>query len=112
VTSDVNTDRIPTPEPLPAPRQGHPSTFGGLIYLVVVATTVAGLTLVAVGPWRRGIALVGVALLFASGMRLVISDRESGMLRVRGRWFDVTALAGVGVALIALATNIPDQPGL
>lgn len=108
----MTPDQIPTPEPLPAPRQGRPSTFGGLIYLVVVATTVAGLTLVAFGPWRRGIALVGVAFLFASGMRLVISDRESGMLRVRGRWFDVTALAGVGVALIALATNIPDQPGL
>lgn len=105
-------DQIPVPEPLPPPRRGRPSTFGGLIYLIVVATTVVGLGLVAFGPWRRGIALVGVAFLFAAGMRLVISDRESGMLRVRGRWFDVAALSGVGVALIALATNIPDQPGL
>lgn len=108
----MTSDQLPTPEPLPPPRRGRPSTFGGLIYLVVVATTVVGLALVAFGPWRRGIALVGVGFLFASGMRLVISDRESGMLRVRGRWFDVTALAGVGIALIALATNIPDQPGL
>lgn len=108
----MSPNQIPVPEPLPEKRRGLPSTFGGLIYLIVVATTVAGLTLVAFGPWRRGIALVGVGFLFAAGMRLVISDRESGMLRVRGRWFDVTALAGVGVALIALATNIPDQPGL
>ena len=100
------------PDGLATTRRRRPSTLGGLIYLVVVATTVVGLALVAFGPWRRGIALVGVAFLFASGMRLVIHENEAGMLRVRGRWFDVGALAGVGVALIALATNIPDQPGL
>jgi hypothetical protein len=100
------------PQP-PAPeRRRRPSTFGGVIYLVVVATTVAGLCLVAFGPWRRGIALVGIGFLFASGMRLVVNEPEAGMLRVRGRWFDVAALATVGVALIVLATNIPDQPGL
>ena len=103
-----------TPDPTSAAARPsrRPSTFGGLIYLIVVATTIVGLSLVAFGPWRRGIALVGVAFLFASGMRLVINEGEAGMLRVRGRWFDVTALAGVGVALIVLATNIPDQPGL
>lgn len=104
------------PEPLPeddaAERRRKPSTFGGLIFLVVVAVTAVGFGLVAFGPWRRGIALVGIGFLFASGMRLVIGEDEAGMLRVRGRAFDVVALAGVGVALIALATNIPDQPGL
>jgi hypothetical protein len=82
------------------------------MFLVVVALTAAGFGVVAFGPWRRGIALVGIACLFASGMRLVIKEHEAGMLRVRGRVFDVVALSGVGVALIALATNIPDQPGL
>jgi hypothetical protein len=97
----------------PSQRKGRrPSTFGGLIYLIVVAVTVVGFALVAAGPWRRGIALVGLGLLFASGMRLILSEDEAGMLRVRGRTFDVLALAGVGVALIVLATNIPDQPGL
>jgi hypothetical protein len=90
----------------------RPSTFGGLIYLIVVAVTLVGFGLVAFGPWRRGIALVGVAFVFASGMRLFIHEDEAGMLRVRGRFFDVVALAGIGIALIALAANIPDQPGL
>jgi hypothetical protein len=104
---------LPEPDlPQPERRRRRPSTFGGLIYLIVVATTVVGLCLVAFGPWRRGIALVGVGFLFAAGMRLVISEGESGMLRVRGRWFDVVVLAGVGAALITLASNIPDQPGL
>jgi hypothetical protein len=90
-------------------RRRYPSTFGGLIYLVVVITTLVGLGLVAFGPWRRGIALVGFAMIFASGMRLVTKEGEAGMLRVRGRWFDVTVLAGVGASLLALAANIPDQ---
>lgn len=83
-----------------------------MIYLIVLATTVAGLCLVGFGSWRRGIALVGIGFIFASGMRLVVNEGEAGMLRVRGRWFDVSALALVGASLIVLATNIPDQPGL
>jgi hypothetical protein len=92
----------------PAGRR-YPSTFGGLVYLVVVAVTGVGLGLVAFGPWRRGIALLGFALLFAATMRLVTRESEAGMLRVRSRWFDVSVLAGVGIALLALAANIPDQ---
>ena len=91
-------------------RPRYPSTFGGAIYLVVVVTTVVGLALVAFGPWRRGVALVGFALVFAAAMRLVTKEGEAGMLRVRSRSFDVTVLAGVGLSLIALAANIPDQP--
>lgn len=109
---------LPDPNPTPTPpepsgsRRWPTSTFGGLMFLAVVAFTCVGFAVVAFGPWRRGIAFVGIACLFASGMRLVIKEQEAGMLRVRGRSFDVVALAGVGVALIALATNIPDQPGL
>jgi hypothetical protein len=87
----------------------YPSTFGGLIYIVVVLVTIAGLGLVAFGSWRRGVSMLGFALLFAAAMRLVTKESESGMLRVRSRWFDVTVLAGVGAALLALAANIPDQ---
>jgi hypothetical protein len=42
-------------------------------------------------------------------MRLVTKEGEAGMLRVRSRLFDVTVLAAVGVSLLALAANIPDQ---
>jgi len=90
-------------------RRRYPSTFGGLIYIVVVIATGVGLALVAFGPWRRGVALLGFALIFASGMRLVTKEGEAGMLRVRSRLFDVTMLAAVGVSLLALSANIPDQ---
>jgi hypothetical protein len=90
-------------------RRRYPSTFGGLIYIVVVLTTLVGLGLVAFGPWRRGIAVLGFALIFAAAMRLVTKESEAGMLRVRSRWFDVTMLTAVGLSLLALAANIPDQ---
>jgi hypothetical protein len=90
-------------------RRRYPSTFGGLIYIVVVLTTLVGLALVAFGPWRRGIAVLGFALIFAAAMRLVTKESEAGMLRVRSRWFDVTMLTAVGLSLLALAANIPDQ---
>ncbi len=89
-----------------------PSTLGGAVYLVVVAVSAVGLLVVAVGPWRRGVGLVGLALLFAALMRLVIPDHSAGMLRVRrSRWVDVLMLGGVGTALIVLASVIPNQPG-
>jgi hypothetical protein len=90
----------------------RPSTLGGLVYLLLVGLTLAGLCVVAFGPWRRGIALIGAAFIVASGSRLLLDEGDAGMLRVRGRWFDVAALAGVGTALIVLAATIPDQPGL
>lgn len=89
-----------------------PSTFGGLVYLVVVAASAVGLMVVAFGPWRRGVALIGAALLVGAVMRAFLRDRDAGMLRVRrNRWIDVLMLGGVGTALIVLAGNIPNQPG-
>ena len=32
-----------------------PSTIGGLVYLVVVATSAVGVLVIALGPWRRGV---------------------------------------------------------
>ena len=89
-----------------------PSTLGGMVYLIVVATSVVGLTVVAVGPWRRGVGLIGLALLVGALARALLRDRDAGMLRVRrNRWVDVLMLGGVGTALIVLASVIPNQPG-
>jgi hypothetical protein len=89
-----------------------PSTLGGLVYLIVVAATGVGLAVVAFGPWRRGVGLIGLALLLGAAMRAVLPDRDAGMLRVRrSRWVDVLMLAAVGTALLVLASVIPDQPG-
>ena len=88
-----------------------PSTVGGLIYLIIVGTSIVGLGIVAFGPWRRGVALIGLALLVGAVARAVLRDRDAGMLRVRrNRWVDVLMLGGVGAGLILLASVIPNQP--
>jgi hypothetical protein len=88
-----------------------PSTVGGMGYLIVVGISVVGLAVVAVGPWRRGVALIGLGLMLGALMRALLRDRDAGMLRVRrSRWVDVLMLGGVGTALIVLASVIPNQP--
>ncbi len=87
-----------------------PSTLGGLVYLIVVAASAFGLLVIAFGPWRRGVGIIGVALLLGALARVVLSDSNAGMLRVRrSRWADVVMLVGVGTALIVLASVIPNQ---
>jgi len=88
-----------------------PSTLGGLVYLIVVALSIVGLVVVAVGPWRRGVSLIGGAMLLGALARAVLRDLDAGMLRVRrNRWVDVLMLGAVGTTLIVLASVIPDQP--
>ena len=85
---------------LPEEPRRIPSTVGGLVYLIV-----------AFGPWRRGVGLIGIALLVGALMRALLRDRDAGMLRVRrNRWVDVLMLGGVGAGLILLASVIPNQP--
>jgi hypothetical protein len=87
-----------------------PSTLGGLVYLIVVGVSAVGLLVVAFGPWRRGVGLMGVGLVLAALMRASLGDRDAGMLRVRrSRWVDVLMLGGAGIGLIVLASVIPDQ---
>ncbi len=94
------------------PPRRVPSTLGGLVYLVVVATSSVGLLIVAFGPWRRGVAVIGLGLLMGALMRALLREQDAGMLRVRrSRWVDVAMLGGVGTALIVLASVIPNQPG-
>jgi hypothetical protein len=100
-----------TEEDAPEGRRRIPSTWGGVVYLVIATLVVIGLAVVAYGPWRRGVTLIGVAGIAAAVARGALPQREAGMLEVRGRWFDVTSLVGVGTTLIVLAAVIPDQPG-
>src|SRR4051794_28525835 len=93
-------------------RRRIPSTLGGLVYLVVVAACATGLGIVAFGPWRRGIALIGMGLLLGALMRASLGDRDAGMLPLRRhRWVDVLMLGGAGIALLVLASVIPNQAG-
>ena len=96
------------------PEEGrrYPSTIGGAFYLAVLAVAAIAIGIVTTGAWRAGIRWFGGALVLAAVIRAVLPTKDAGMLAVRRRWFDCLLLAGVGAALIFLATSIPDQPGL
>ncbi len=96
----------------PEPRR-HPSTIGGMFYLLVLAATGLGVGIVVwTGDWRRGVTWIGGALVAAAEVGLVLRNRDAGMLAVRHRLVDVGLLVAVGVVLIVLADTIPNQPTL
>ena len=88
----------------------YPSTIGGAFYLLVLITSGIGIAIVMGGNWRLGVRLLASALVAASALRLVLPERDAGMLAVRHRSVDSTLLAGVGAALFWLAASIPEQP--
>ncbi len=99
-------------EPDELEERRYPSTIGGAFYLLVLTITFVGIGVVTFGDWRVGIRMIGGALIFAAGIRLILSPRDAGMLAVRHKALDMTLLVGLGAALIFLASSIPDQPDL
>jgi Protein of unknown function (DUF3017) len=87
-----------------------PSTTGGIIYLVVVAVLLAGLGVVVLGAWRSGVALMGGSFGVAFVARTVLPDDRAGMLRVRRRVVDLTAMGICCVGMLVLAAVIPNRP--
>ena len=85
----------------------YPSTIGGAFYLLILAATGVGIGAAYLDDWRLGIRIMGGALIGAATLRLVLRQRDAGMLAVRHRLIDVALLAAMGAALIFLAGDIP-----
>ncbi len=105
-------DSRPFPDPEHSITPRKPRTVGGAVYLMVLAATGAGLGLVAFGPWRLGLGIIGIALLCGAVGRLVIPSGNAGMLGMRPKMVDVLALVLLGTGLVVLASVIPERPPL
>jgi hypothetical protein len=78
--------------------------------LVAVLLTVAiGLLLVTLDHWRKGLVVVGLALVGGALLRLLVPLRRVGFLAVRSRPIDVVLMAGTGLALTVIALAIPSR---
>ncbi|KAA1374953.1 DUF3017 domain-containing protein [Aeromicrobium fastidiosum] len=88
-----------------------PRSRGSQFYLVQLVAVVTGLVLVALGQWRVGVGGIGVAFVVGAFARSVVPIDHTGMLRVRGKAFDIVWMTVLGVALVVLPFLIPDQPG-
>ena len=75
--------------------------------LVVLLTVGIGLLMVTFEHWRRGLVVVGLALVGGGLLRLLLPLRRVGFLAVRSRPVDVVLLVGCGVLLTAFALAIP-----
>ncbi len=75
--------------------------------LAVLAAVAVGLLLVTVEHWRKGLTVMGLALVGAALLRLFLPERRVGFLAVRSRPVDVVLLAAAGVALTVISLAIP-----
>jgi hypothetical protein len=107
--NDVDPD-APPPEPAHPVERRYPSTIGGLFYLLILTVTAGGIVIAYADDWRLGVRIAGGALVAAAALRLVLPQRDAGMLAVRHRLIDVVLLAGMGGALMFLAGDIPGIP--
>jgi hypothetical protein len=88
-----------------------PRSRGSQFYLLQLLAVAVGLVLAAVGQWRPGIVAIGLAFVAGALARSVVPINHTGMLRVRGKAFDMMWMTVLGVALIVLPILIPNQPG-
>jgi len=98
---------LPEPEPRPDEPRRYPSTIGGAVYICVGLAAFTGLGITVLGPWRTGLTVMGGALIAGAAGRLVLADEKAGMLKVRRKSLDVMFMAGLGAALIVLASVVP-----
>ncbi len=101
----------PEAELRPEPPRTRPSTLGGAAYILVALAATAGLGIVAFGPWRTGLTVIGSALVAGGVARMLLPDELAGMLKVRRKSLDVLLMVGLGSALIVLAQVVPDAAG-
>ena len=88
-----------------------PRSRGSQFYLLQLLAVVVGLVLVALGEWRAGVVAIGLAFVAGALARSFVPIDHTGMLRVRGKIFDVVWMTTLGVALVVLPILIPNQPG-
>lgn len=77
-----------------------------LPYVIVFIGVVLAAGLVLFDRWRRGAFVFGSALVFGAFLRTFIPTAKGNLLQVRGRVFDVVAMASVGAMMLWLATSI------
>jgi hypothetical protein len=75
--------------------------------LAVILAVGVGLLMVTFELWRKGLVVVGLALVGGALLRLLLPVRRAGFLAVRSRPIDVLLLGGTGLALTVVALAIP-----
>jgi hypothetical protein len=94
----------------PVEERRYPSTIGGAFYLSILAVSCVAIGIAVRSDWRLGVQILGGALAVGAVLRLMLAPKDAGMLAVRNRFLDAILLGGLGIALVVLATSIPNMP--
>jgi hypothetical protein len=74
---------------------------------IVLLGVVIAIGLIAADYFRRGSIVLAGSVLLAAFLRLLLPEREAGMLAVRSRAVDVAILGILGLGLAVLAFWVP-----
>lgn len=86
---------------------GLPRSNGSRIYLLHLLVVAAGLVVIVLGWWRTGVVVIGASFILAALARTMVPPEHTGMLRVRGKAFDVAWMGFLGASLVLLALVVP-----
>lgn len=75
-------------------------------FVIVVIFVAVAVVFLVLDRWRRGAFVFGAGALLAALLRAVLPTARVGLLQVRGRFFDVSAMVITGAAILWLATSI------
>jgi hypothetical protein len=74
---------------------------------LVLAGVVLAMLLIAMDYFRRGSIVLSASVLLAAFLRLLLPERDAGMLAVRSRKVDVATLGVLGVGLTIFTFWVP-----
>ncbi|HJQ03622.1 MAG TPA: DUF3017 domain-containing protein [Jatrophihabitans sp.] len=89
----------------------HSRRLSELPFGLVLLVELGGLVSVTLAPqhWLRAVGVLTIGMGLAGLFRLLLSDEQAGMLRVRRRGFDVTCYWGFGLLALLVALGLPQR---
>jgi len=81
-----------------------------LPFALVLGIGVFGLVRIFQYHWRQGAVLLGVSLLVAAALRVLVTDEQAGLIKIRGRGMDAFLYSTLGVVVIAVSLTITGGP--
>lgn len=75
--------------------------------VLVLGSIAVSLLVVLFDSFRGGVLVMGAAMFLAFFLRLVLNDRDAGMLKVRSRVTDLVMLGFFAITITGLAISIP-----
>jgi hypothetical protein len=79
-------------------------------FALVMAVAAAGVVLIFLYHWRIGSGLIGGSLLVAAGLRVLLPEKQLGLIALRRKLTDIVLYGGLGLLIILVAATITGGP--